>query len=52
MNCLDFLLINQKIRFCDMCSISITFVMTDQLKRINLIQKFLSATAFLIRQII
>ena len=37
MNCLDFLLINQKIRFCDMCSISITFVMTDQLKRMNLI---------------
>ena len=37
MNCLDFLLINQKIRLCDMCSISVNFVMVDQLKRINLI---------------
>ena len=37
MNCLDFLLINQKSRLCDMCSISVTFVMVDQLKRINLI---------------
>ena len=37
MNCLDFLLINQKIRLCNMCSISVTFVMVDQLKRINLI---------------
>ena len=37
MNCLDFLLINQKIRLCDTCSILVTFVMVDQLKRINLI---------------
>ena len=37
MNCLDFLLINQKIRLCDMCSISVTFVMVDELKTINLI---------------
>ena len=36
-NCLDFLLINQKNRLCDICSISLTFVMIDQLKRINLI---------------
>ena len=37
MNSLDFLLFNQKIRLCDMFSISVTFVMVDQLKRINLI---------------
>ena len=36
MNCLDLLLMNQKIRLCDMCSISVTFVMVDQLKRIKL----------------
>ena len=52
MNCLDFLLIDQKIRLCDMCSISVTFVMVDQLKRINLIWKISSATACLIRHII
>ena len=52
MNCLDFLLINQKIRLCDMCSILVTFVMVDQLKRINLIWKLSSATAYLIRHII
>ena len=52
MNCLDFLLINQKIKLCNISSISVTFVMTDQLKRINLIWKFSSVTACLIWHII
>lgn len=37
-NCLDIILINQKIRMCQICSNSLIFVITEQLKRIELIK--------------